>query len=82
MITLSVDGKKANVRERATVLEAARSLGIDVPTLCFHPELHPYGACRLCTVEVAHQGRTRLQASCSLPAEAGMDVRTASERVL
>jgi glycine cleavage system H lipoate-binding protein/formate hydrogenlyase subunit 6/NADH:ubiquinone oxidoreductase subunit I len=65
-----------------TLLEAARSAGIDIPTLCYHPELRPYGACRLCTVEVGQQGRVRLQASCALPAENGMEVKTASERVL
>lgn len=82
MISLSIDGKKANVREGATVLEAARSVGVDVPTLCYHPELRPYGACRMCTVEVALGGRVRLQASCAMPAEEGMEVKTASERVL
>jgi bidirectional [NiFe] hydrogenase diaphorase subunit len=82
MISLSIDGKKANVREGATVLEAARSVGVDIPTLCYHPELLPYGACRLCTVEVALEGRVRLQASCAMPAEEGMEVKTASERVL
>ncbi len=82
MITVSIDGKKATVPEGATVLDAARSVGVDVPTLCFHPEIRPYGACRLCTVEVAHQGRTRLQASCALSVEAGMEVATASERVV
>ncbi len=82
MISLSIDGKKANVKEGTTVLEAARSVGVDIPTLCYHPELQPYGACRLCTVEVAQEGRVRLQASCAMPAEDGMEVKTASERVL
>jgi len=65
-----------------TLLEAARSAGIDIPTLCYHPELRPYGACRLCTVEVRQKGRVRLQASCAMPAENGLEVKTASERVL
>jgi bidirectional [NiFe] hydrogenase diaphorase subunit len=82
MISLSIDGKKANVSEGTTVLEAARSIGVDIPTLCYNPELRPYGACRLCTVEVSQGGRVRLQASCALPAEDGMEVKTASERVL
>jgi len=82
MISLSIDGKKANVNEGATVLEAARSAGIDIPTLCHNSELRPYGACRLCTVEVGQGDRARLLASCALPAEDGMEVKTDSERVL
>ena len=82
MISLSIDGKKANVKEGATVLEAARSVGVDIPTLCYNSELRPYGACRLCTVEVGKGDRTRLLASCALPAEDGMEVKTDSERVL
>jgi len=65
-----------------TILEAATSVGIPVPTLCYNPELRPYGACRLCTVEVVQGGRVRLQASCAMPVEDGMEVKTASERVL
>ncbi|MBI5479295.1 MAG: (2Fe-2S)-binding protein [Deltaproteobacteria bacterium] len=82
MPTLSIDGKRTTVPDGATVLEAARSAGREIPTLCYHPELRPYGACRLCTVEVTQEGRTRLQASCAMPAEEGMAVATASERVL
>jgi bidirectional [NiFe] hydrogenase diaphorase subunit len=79
---LQIDGREVKAREGMTLLEAARSVGIYVPTLCYHPELRPYGACRLCTVEVGQQGRVRLQASCTTPAENGMGVKTASERVL
>jgi bidirectional [NiFe] hydrogenase diaphorase subunit len=82
MISLSIDGKKATVEEGTSVLEAARSVGSEIPTLCYHPELAVNAACRLCTVEVTHKGRTRLTASCALPAEEGMEVKTASERVL
>ncbi len=82
MISLSIDGKEVSVNEGSTVLEAAKSAGVHIPTLCYHPELRANSACRLCTVEVAQGGRTRLTASCALPAEAGMEVQTASERVL
>ena len=58
MITLSIDGKKTEVEEGTTVFEAATSLGIHIPTLCYHPELKPNSACRLCTVEVTQNGRT------------------------
>ncbi len=82
MISLSIDGKQATVEEGTTVLEAARSVGIDIPTLCYHRELRPNSACRLCTVEVTQGGRSRLTASCALPAEDGMEVQTATEQVL
>lgn len=82
MISLSIDGKKTTVEEGTTVLEAARSAGVEIPTLCYHPELKPNAACRLCTVEVTQRGRTKLTASCALPAEEGMEVQTESERVL
>jgi glycine cleavage system H lipoate-binding protein/NAD-dependent dihydropyrimidine dehydrogenase PreA subunit/ferredoxin len=82
MISLTIDGKKVTVEEGTTVLEAARSAGAEIPTLCHHPELKPNAACRLCTVEVTQGGRTRLTASCALPAAEGMEVQTASERVL
>jgi glycine cleavage system H lipoate-binding protein/NAD-dependent dihydropyrimidine dehydrogenase PreA subunit/ferredoxin len=81
-ISLSIDGKKTTVEEGTTVLEAARSAGADIPTLCYHPELTANAACRMCTVEVTQNGRTRLTASCALPAEDGMEVQTASEKVL
>jgi glycine cleavage system H lipoate-binding protein/NAD-dependent dihydropyrimidine dehydrogenase PreA subunit/ferredoxin len=82
MISLSIDGKQTTVSPGQSVLEAARGVGIEIPTLCYHKELTANAACRLCTVEVTQAGRTRLIASCALPAEEGMEVRTASERVL
>lgn len=82
MISLSIDGIKTTVKEGTTVLEAARSAGAEIPTLCYHPELKVNAACRLCTVEVTQGGRNRLTASCALPAEEGMEVQTASERVM
>jgi len=82
MISLSIDGKKTTVEQGTTVLEAARAAGAEIPTLCYHPELRPNAACRMCTVEVTQNGRTKLTASCALPAEEGMEVQTSSERVL
>lgn len=74
MVTLTIDGRTATVPEGTTVLEAARSLGIDIPTLCYLEEINEIGACRLCVVEV--QGQRALSASCVLPAAEGMVVRT------
>jgi len=69
------------VPEGTTLLEAARGAGIDVPTLCHHERLEPFGACRMCLVEAERDGRTRLVAACVAPVEAGWVVRTRSERV-
>ena len=52
-ILLQIDGKKVKASEGMTVLEAAQSIGISIPTLCHYEKLDPYGACRICTVEVA-----------------------------
>jgi NADH dehydrogenase/NADH:ubiquinone oxidoreductase subunit G len=64
-----------------TILEAAQSAGIDIPTLCHHNQLEPYGACRLCIVEVERGGRTRLVVSCVYLVEQDLVVRTRSERI-
>ncbi len=78
-IACTLDGASITVPEGTTLLEAARSRGIRVPTLCTHPRLTPSGKCRLCVVEV--EGRRPLLPSCVIPAEEGMRVWTESERV-
>ncbi|MCL6560613.1 MAG: (2Fe-2S)-binding protein, partial [Firmicutes bacterium] len=80
-IILQIDGNEVAAREGMTVLEAAQKAGITIPTLCHHEKLEPYGACRLCTVEVEVRGRTQLVASCLYPVEKDMVVRTRSEKV-
>lgn len=80
-ITIYIDGEEVKVSGDVTVLEAAKKAGIDIPTLCYHDKLEPYGACRLCTVEVDTGGRTRIVASCLYPVEQGIVVRTRSERI-
>lgn len=74
MVNVTVDGKKVEVAKTATVLEAARSCGSKVPTLCYHPELRPEGNCRVCMVEV--EGARTLVASCVYPVSDGMVIRT------
>jgi NADH dehydrogenase/NADH:ubiquinone oxidoreductase subunit G len=64
-----------------TILEAAQSAGIFIPTLCHHQKLEPYGACRICTVEAEVSGWTRLVAACLYPVERDLVVRTRSEKV-
>jgi len=80
-ITLQIDGRKVEAKEGMTILEAAQSVGISIPTLCHHEKLEPYGACRICTVEIEARGRTNLVAACLYPVEQNLVVRTKSEKV-
>jgi bidirectional [NiFe] hydrogenase diaphorase subunit len=81
MVKLTIDGIPTQVFKGTSVLEAARSMGIVIPTLCHDPGLTPYGACRLCMVEVVKGSRSSLEASCTLPASDGQVIITNSERV-
>ena len=78
-VTLTIDGQSVTVREGTTVLEACRSIGVEIPTLCFLETLHPVNACRICVVEM--EGARVLVPSCSRAAEEGMVIKTKSERV-
>ena len=80
-ILLQIDGKEVKASEGMTVLEAAQSIGISIPTLCHYEKLDPYGACRICTVEVETRGRTNLVAACILPVAQDLVVRTRSEKI-
>ncbi len=82
MVNLTIDGKQVEVDEGSTILQAAKKAGVRIPTLCFHPVIEPYAACRVCVVEVALKGKNDLLTSCDTKAVEGMDVRTASERAL
>ena len=82
MITITLNGLDVQVEEGWTILEAAEFYGIDIPTLCHHDGLSPYGACRLCVVEIGQEPATKLVSSCTYPAEEGLQVRTASSRVI
>jgi predicted molibdopterin-dependent oxidoreductase YjgC len=78
-LTLEIDGRPVQVPVGSTLLDACRALGIDVPTLCWAPNLEPATACRVCVVELV--GSRVLVPSCGRAAEPGMQVRTDSERV-
>lgn len=80
-VSLTIDGKKVRAREGMTILEAAQQAGIYIPTLCHNDKLAPYGACRICTVEISRNKRSRLVTSCVYPAEAGLKVKTDTPRV-
>ncbi|MFH1760599.1 MAG: 2Fe-2S iron-sulfur cluster-binding protein [bacterium] len=82
MIGLSINGLHVSVERGTTVLEAAGFLGFPIPTLCHKEGLSPYGACRLCVVEIGTGTRSKLVTSCTYPAEQDLVVRTASSRVI
>lgn len=79
MIELTIDNIKVEVEENTTILDAAKSIGIKVPTLCHMKDHFPTGACRMCVVEV--DGARNLTPSCAYPVQSGMNVHTSSERV-
>lgn len=79
MVNLTIDGKQIQAPAGSSVLEAARSAGIYIPTLCYHPDLRPEGACRLCMVEAS--GARTLVASCVYPVSEGMVVKTNTSKV-
>ena len=80
-ITLTIDGKQVSAKQGMTIVEAAKTIGIDIPTLCNEQRLAPYGACRICTVEISQNNRTRLVASCVYPVEEGLIVKTDTSQV-
>ena len=77
-ITLTIDDQEVEVKEDATVLEAAKKVGIDIPTLCYHPDLTEFGSCRVCVVENEESGD--LLASCVTPVSDGMEISTNSAK--
>jgi formate dehydrogenase major subunit len=80
MVNITINGKSLEIAEGTTVLRAAQAAGIDIPTLCDHPHLTPYGGCRLCLVEV--EGARTLQPSCTLPVSNNMVIKTDTKKVL
>ena len=82
MINLTINGARVSVEKGTSLLEAARFLGFPIPTLCHNDGLSPYGACRLCVVEIGEGDKAKLVTACTYPAEQGLRVRTASERVV
>lgn len=78
-VRLEIDGRSVEVEPGATVLEAARELGIEIPVLCHDDRIEPAGCCRMCLVEV--EGQRRLHPACAFKAGPGMEVRTNTERV-
>ena len=82
-VHLTVDGKEIRANPGQTILEAVegrRGIG-NIPALCYHPAVKPYGACRLCTVEVTEGSRSKFVAACLYPVKEGLVVKTDTERV-
>lgn len=80
--TIKIDGKPVSVREGTSILEAGRKLGIEIPSLCFHPALEPYGVCRVCIVELRRGKRVRVVTACNFPVQGNdLEVFTNSEMI-
>lgn len=79
MVTLTIDNRTVTVPEGTTILEAARSARLDIPTLCYLKDINEIGACRICMVEV--EGEQRLVAACDTQVAEGIVVHTNSPRV-
>lgn len=82
MITLRINGIEVLAEDGWSILETSRFYGIDIPTLCHHEGLSPYGACRLCLVEIGEGNNTKLVSSCTYPAQDALRIRTHSQRVI
>jgi NADH-quinone oxidoreductase chain G len=80
LVTLTIDDREVTVPEGTTVLEAAKSIGIEIPTLCYYEKLAPFGGCRICLVEI--EKMRGLQTACTTVVRPEMVVRTASPEVL
>ncbi len=81
MIRLTIDGIPAEVEKGTTILQAARQIGVDIPTLCYLEDVLPDGSCRLCVVEVKSNGRSKFDTACTLRCSEGDEVFTQSEKV-
>ena len=80
MVNVTIDGKKVRAEGRKSILTVAREHGIEIPTLCYHEALEPWGGCRLCTVEITTKDkRKRLVTSCNYQVEDGLVINTKAE---
>lgn len=82
MIPFVLNGLEVSAEEGWTILEAARFYGLEIPTLCWHEGLTPYGGCRLCLVEIGKAPASKLVSSCTYRVEEGLVVRTDTARVI
>jgi NADH dehydrogenase/NADH:ubiquinone oxidoreductase subunit G len=80
-VTLNIDGKTVTANAEETLVDAAGAAGVEIPTLCHNKKLKPYGACRLCLVELKRGKRSQLVASCGYYVKEGLEILTDSPRV-
>jgi NADH-quinone oxidoreductase subunit G len=80
LVTLTINGKEVKVPKGTLVVEAAKTVGIEIPVFCYHPKLKPVGACRMCLVEI--EKMPRLQTACTSPVGEGMVVNSATPNVI
>jgi len=80
MVTLTIDDQKVTVPKGMLVIQAAEKLGIEIPVFCYHPKLKPFGACRMCLVEIEKVPKP--QTACTVPVSQGMVVRTNTPTIL
>ncbi|HPG70490.1 MAG TPA: 2Fe-2S iron-sulfur cluster-binding protein [Syntrophales bacterium] len=81
MLNVTIDGKKLEAKDGETILQVCQANHVRIPTLCFHKDLTPFGACRLCVVEVKTDGKWQLASSCDTLVRNKMEVRTNTDRV-
>jgi len=82
MINFKLNGLALQYEEGATILEVCEFFGLEIPTLCHHEGLTPYGGCRLCLVEIGEGAGAKLVSSCTYPLEEGLVIRTNTKRVI
>jgi bidirectional [NiFe] hydrogenase diaphorase subunit len=80
LVNIQINGQSVQAPQGATILQAAQAAGVDIPTFCHDDRLEPYGACRMCMVEIEKRGRKRLVASCLYQVEEGLSVETETEK--
>ena len=80
LVTLTINGREVKVPKGTLVVEAAKTVGIEIPVFCYHPKLKPYGACRMCLVEI--EKMPRLQTACTSPVGEGMVVTSISPNAI
>lgn len=82
LVKTIIDDREIEVERDRWALDVAKEMGISIPTLCHHPALEPYGACRLCVVEVTRGKWTWLTTACDLPIREGLSIRTDTPAVI
>ncbi|MFB6290523.1 MAG: 2Fe-2S iron-sulfur cluster-binding protein [Candidatus Bipolaricaulia bacterium] len=81
MINFVLNDRELEVEEGTNILDAALEAGVDIPNLCYHEEVSPYGSCRLCLVEIVEDGGSSLEPSCQSKVTEGMEVKTHTDKI-